>query len=152
MWSIYSYCKKIGHHDDRKYCKICFALISKQQSSWLDTNALIIFYILQKWINVQKSFDTRKRNETLFYQSLPQSLSLPQSSKRCPPTTEVMGSIPVSNIWSHVARVRQHSAESCGFSPGSPVSSHIKCWPMAGLFQLRGGELKTLKSRWEICY
>ena len=48
----------------------------------------------------------------------------PQSSKRRPPTTEVMGSNPVSNIWSHVGRVRQHSAEGRGFSPGSLVSSH----------------------------
>ena len=29
-----------------------------------------------------------------------------------------------SGIWSYVERVGQHSAESRGFSPGSPVSSH----------------------------
>ena len=40
--------------------------------------------------------------------------SLAQSSKRHPSTTEVMGSTPVSNIWLHVGRVRQHSAESWG--------------------------------------
>ena len=34
--------------------------------------------------------------------------------KRSPPTTEVMGSSPVSNIWSHVGRVRQHR-KSWGF-------------------------------------
>ena len=51
----------------------------------------------------------------------PWGLGGAQSSKRRPPTTEVMGSSPVSNLWSHVGRVRQHSPESRGFSPGSPV-------------------------------
>ena len=48
-----------------------------------------------------------------------------QSSKQRPPTNEVMGSSPVSNISasSHVGRVRQHSAESRGISPVAPVSS-----------------------------
>jgi hypothetical protein len=27
-------------------------------------------------------------------------------------------------LWTHVKRVRQRSAESRGFSPGAPVSSH----------------------------
>ena len=31
----------------------------------------------------------------------------------------------IPDIWSHVGRAPQHSAESCtGFSPGSSVSSH----------------------------
>ena len=39
-----------------------------------------------------------------------------ESSKRRPPSIEVMGSSPVLNICSHAGRVRQHSAESRGFS------------------------------------
>ena len=40
-----------------------------------------------------------------------------QWSVRSPFTSEVAGSI-------HVKRVSQHSAESRGISPGTPVSSH----------------------------
>ena len=54
--------------------------------------------------------------------------SVTQGSKRRPPTTEVTGSSPVLSIWSHVERVRQHSVESRGFSPGSSVSSHRESW------------------------
>ena len=50
--------------------------------------------------------------------------SVAQSSKRRPPTTEVMGSSPVSSILSHIRRFRQHSAESCSFPPRSSGSSH----------------------------
>ena len=41
----------------------------------------------------------------------------------------------VSSLWSHVEGVRQHSAESRGFSPGSPVSSQGKTW-QGGLRQI----------------
>ena len=46
------------------------------------------------------------------------------SSERLPPTSEVKSSNLVFKHWSYVVRVGQHSAESRGFSPGSPVSSH----------------------------
>ena len=34
----------------------------------------------------------------------------------------------VSNQWSHVVRVRQHCAESRGFSAGFPGSFHGESW------------------------
>ncbi len=58
--------------------------------------------------------------------------SLAQWSERSPFTSEVVGSILSENFFNvtrtqcltHVKRVNQHSAESPGFSPGAPVSSH----------------------------
>ena len=55
-----------------------------------------------------------------------------QWSERSPFTSEVAGSILSENFLNvtrtqrstHVKRVSQHSAESRGFSPGAPVSSH----------------------------
>ncbi len=55
-----------------------------------------------------------------------------QWSERSPFTSEVAGSILSENFLNvtraqgatHVKRVSQHSAESRGFSPGTPVSSH----------------------------
>ena len=59
-----------------------------------------------------------------------------RSGHRSPFTSEVAGSILSDNILNvtrtlcstHVERVSQHSAESRGFSPGTPVSSHKDCW------------------------
>ena len=53
-------------------------------------------------------------------------------SERSPFTSEVAGSILSENFLNvtriqcstHVKKVSQHSAESRGFSPGAPVSSH----------------------------
>ena len=53
----------------------------------------------------------------------PTTVLPPLSSHHCPPTTEVMGSSPISNIWSHVRRILQHSAKSCGFSPNIRINS-----------------------------
>ena len=58
--------------------------------------------------------------------------SVAQWSERSPFTSEVAGSILSENFLNvtrtqcstHVKRVSQHSAESRGFSPGTPVSSH----------------------------
>ncbi len=55
-----------------------------------------------------------------------------QWSERSPFTSEVAGSILSEGVLNvtraqcstHVRRVSQHSAESRGFSPGTPVSSH----------------------------
>ena len=53
-----------------------------------------------------------------------------QSSGQGPFTSEILG----SNLGSarcttrYVRRVSQRSAKSRGFSPGIPVSSHLKCW------------------------
>ncbi len=55
-----------------------------------------------------------------------------QWSEHSPFTSEVAGLILSENVLSvtrtqcstHVKRVSQHSAESRGFSPGAPVSSH----------------------------
>ena len=55
-----------------------------------------------------------------------------QWSERSPFTSEVAGSILSENVLNvarrqcstHVKRASQHSAESRGFSPGAPVSSH----------------------------
>ncbi len=55
-----------------------------------------------------------------------------QWSERLPFTSEIAGSILSENVlnvtrtqcFTHVKRVSQHSAESRGFSPGAPVSSH----------------------------
>ena len=55
-----------------------------------------------------------------------------QWSERSPFTSEVAASILSENFLNvtrsqcstHVKRVSQHSAESRGFSPGTPVSSH----------------------------
>ena len=55
-----------------------------------------------------------------------------QWSVHWPFTSEVAGSILSENFLNvartqcstHVKRVNQHSAESCGFFPGAPVSSH----------------------------
>ena len=55
-----------------------------------------------------------------------------QWSERSPFTSEVAGLILSENALNvtrtqcstHVKRVNQHSAESRGFSPGAPVSSH----------------------------
>ncbi len=55
-----------------------------------------------------------------------------QWSERSPFTSEVAGSILSGNVLNatrtqcstDVKRVSQHSAESRGFSPGAPVSSH----------------------------
>ncbi len=55
-----------------------------------------------------------------------------QWSEHSPFTSEVAGSILRENFpnatrsqcSTHVKRVSQHSAESRGFSPGAPVSSH----------------------------
>ncbi len=55
-----------------------------------------------------------------------------QWSERSPFTSEVAGSILSENVLdvtrsqcsTHAKRVSQHSAESRGFSPGTPVSSH----------------------------
>ncbi len=57
-----------------------------------------------------------------------------QWSERSPFTSEAAGSILSENFLNvtraqcstHVKRVSQHSAESRGFSPGTPVSSHRK--------------------------
>ena len=56
-------------------------------------------------------------------------------SERSPFTSEVAGSILSENVLNvtrtqcstHVKRVSQRSAESRGFSPGTPVSSHREC-------------------------
>ncbi len=62
--------------------------------------------------------------------------SVAQWSERSPFTPEVAGSILNENFLNvtrtqystHVKRVSQlHSAESRGFSPGTPVSSHREC-------------------------
>ena len=58
--------------------------------------------------------------------------SVAQWSVRSPFTSEVAGSILSENFLNvtrtqcstHAKRVSQHSAESRGFSPGTPVSSH----------------------------
>ena len=58
--------------------------------------------------------------------------SVAQWSERSPFTSEVAGSILSENFpnvtrtqySANVRRVSQHSAESRGFSPGAPVSSH----------------------------
>ncbi len=55
--------------------------------------------------------------------------SVAQWSERSPFTSEVAGSILSENFLNvnrstHVKKVCQHSAESRGFSPGTPVSSH----------------------------
>ena len=58
--------------------------------------------------------------------------SVAQWSGRSPFTSEVAGSILSENFLNvtraqcstHVKRVSQHSAESRGFSPSAPVSSH----------------------------
>ncbi len=58
--------------------------------------------------------------------------SVAQWSERSPFTSEVAGSLLSENFLNvtraqcstHVKRVSQHSAESRGFSPGTPVSSH----------------------------
>ena len=55
-----------------------------------------------------------------------------RGSEHSPFTSEVAGSILRENFLNvtrpqcstHVKRVSQHSAESRGFSPGAPVSSH----------------------------
>ncbi len=55
-----------------------------------------------------------------------------QWSEYSPFTSEVAGSILRENVLNvtrsqcstHVKRISQHSAESRGFSPGAPVSSH----------------------------
>ncbi len=55
-----------------------------------------------------------------------------QWSEHSPFTSEVAGSILRENVLNvtrsqcstHVKRVSEHSAESRGFSPGTPVSSH----------------------------
>ena len=55
-----------------------------------------------------------------------------QWSEYSPFTSEVAGSILGENVlnvtrsqcFTHVKRISQHSAESRGFSPGAPVSSH----------------------------
>ncbi len=60
------------------------------------------------------------------------TLSVAQWSERSPFTSEVAGSILSENLLNvtraqfstHVKRVSQRSAESRGFSPGTPVSSH----------------------------
>ena len=63
-------------------------------------------------------------NFTWFVVTVPNITVLPPlSSHHCPPTTEVMGSSPISNIWSHVRRILQHSAKSCGFSPNIRINS-----------------------------
>ena len=57
-----------------------------------------------------------------------------QWSEHSPFTSEVAGSnlrenflnVTRSKFSTHVKRVSQHSAESRGFSPGAPVSSHRK--------------------------
>ena len=57
---------------------------------------------------------------------------LAQWSEHSPFTSEVAGSnlrenflnVTRSQCFTHVKRVSQHSAESRGFSPGAPVSSH----------------------------
>ena len=64
----------------------------------------------------------------LYYYYWGNTIVFTQSSMRCPPTTEVMGSSLVFRIWSQVGRVRQNSAECCGLFPGSPVSSRRECW------------------------
>ena len=71
--------------------------------------------------------------------------SVAQSSKRRPPNTKVVGSSPVSNIWSHVRRFRQHSAESCGFPPRPSCSSHRESCS-TGLFMINCLENRPLKS------
>ena len=58
--------------------------------------------------------------------------SVAQWSERSPFTSQVAGSILSENVLNvtriqrstQVKRVSQHSAESRGFSPGAPVSSH----------------------------
>ena len=60
--------------------------------------------------------------------------SVAQWSERSPFTSEAAGSILSENFlnvtrtqcFTHVKRASQHSAESRGFSPGAPVSSHRK--------------------------
>ena len=61
-----------------------------------------------------------------------------QWSERSPFISEVAGSILSENVLNvtrtqcsiHVKKVSQHSAESRGFSPGAPVSSHRKMSPL----------------------
>ena len=64
-----------------------------------------------------------------------------QWSERSPFTSEVAGSILSENFLNvtrtqcstHVKKVCQHSAESRGFSPGTPVSSHREVDRVHGL-------------------
>ncbi len=68
----------------------------------------------------------------MLYTKLYTPPSVAQWSERSPFTSEVAGSILSENVLNvtraqystHVKRVSQHSAESRGFSPGTPVSSH----------------------------
>ena len=67
--------------------------------------------------------------------------SVAQWSERSPFTSEVAGPILSENdlnvtqtqCSTHVKRVSPHSAESRGFSPGTPVSSHREVDRVAGL-------------------
>ncbi len=74
-------------------------------------------------------------------QQLVVGTSVAQWSERSPLTSEVAGSILSENFlnvtrtqcYTHVKRVSQHSAESRGFSPGTPVSSHREVVKIASL-------------------
>ena len=50
-----------------------------------------------------------------------------QSSGQAPFTSEIVGSNLGLDSPVQVRRVSQRSAKSRGFSPGTPVSSHLKC-------------------------
>jgi hypothetical protein len=78
--------------------------------------------------NADNSSD--KRSGCYSYaQTTYQFSSVAQSSEPAPFTSDIVGSNPVGDDLSdiHVKRVSQRSAESCGFPPGTPVSSHRVC-------------------------
>ncbi len=70
---------------------------------------------------VTTPFSRPRRHRVVFAKSL-------HLSERAPFTSANVGSIPVGNdLCSYMKRVRQRSAESRGFSPGTPISSHGEC-------------------------
>ncbi len=85
------------------------------------------------WLSVKELITTNRLTD---YHScfawLKIGASVAQWSERSPFTSEVSGSILRENFLNvtrtqcslHVKRVSQHFAESRGFSPGAPVSSH----------------------------
>ena len=75
----------------------------------------------------------RGRNRPVHLKASAQGSSVAQSSEEAPFTSEIVGSSLASRYrlmcgLMHVKSVSQRSAESRGFSPGSPVSSHRESW------------------------
>ena len=92
------------------------------KASWWDSFGLRGFYkeIHQIYLN---NFCNLILNNTTFYQwSFDWGLRwLSHLSNGLPPLIKSRIWVLVWNIWSHVGRVRQHSAKGPGFSPGSLV-------------------------------